>query len=114
MMTVVAVRWDLGVQGLAILGLMAVGFGAIAHVAMPIFDRATPLSMSAVAAATYFVAGLSISEGWFGWATQAQLQPNLDGLSFDEVLLIGPIPGVLAVLAARFLTGSRHSRQQTP
>jgi hypothetical protein len=30
-----------------------------------------------------------ISEVWFGWATQEELQPNIDGRSFAEVLLIG-------------------------
>ena len=33
------------------------------------------------------------------WATAEHLQPNIDGLSFDEVLLISLVPGVLVVLA---------------
>jgi hypothetical protein len=35
----------------------------------------------------FFVAGLLISEVWFGSAAQADLQPNIDGLSRDEALL---------------------------
>lgn len=39
-------------------------------------------------AVVYFVAGILVSEVWFGWATEEELQPNIDGLSFDEVLLM--------------------------
>ena len=27
----------------------------------------------------YFVLGLLVSEAWFGWATEEELQPNIDG-----------------------------------
>jgi hypothetical protein len=33
---------------------------------------------------------------WFGSATEAGLQPNIDGLSRDEALL-GVVPAVIAV-----------------
>jgi hypothetical protein len=36
---------------------------------------------------------LFISEVWYGWAAQEELRPNIDGLSFDEVLLIGLVRG---------------------
>jgi hypothetical protein len=57
-----------------------------------------------IAAATYFIAGLVISEVLYGWATQAELQPNIDGLSFDEVLLFGLVPGLFAVMLSAWLT----------
>lgn len=53
-----------------------------------------------------------ISEVWFGWATAEDLQPNIDGLSFDEVLL-GLVPGVLGVLGIRFWARAGRSRQAT-
>jgi hypothetical protein len=46
----------------------------------------------------------------FGWATEADLQPNIDGLSFDEVLL-GLFIAVPAVLVARFLVGRSRPRR---
>jgi hypothetical protein len=59
----------------------------------------------------YFVGGLFTSEVWFGWATEEELQPNIDGLSFDEVLLFGLITGIVTVLATWYLTRrSRHRR----
>ena len=64
---------------------------------------------------TYFAAGLFISEVWFGWATEAELQPNIDGLSFDEVLLIGLVPGILVVLVTWYVTRrSQHDRPLSP
>ena len=79
-------QWDLGLQGIGVLAAMSLGFGAIAQL---IVGRWITRWLWAIAAATYFVSGLLISEVWFGWATEAELQPNIDGLSFDEVLLIG-------------------------
>ena len=82
-------RWHLGLQGLE---------------CSPSFRSASASSPSSsawrqatrwlqpIAAAGYFVVGLLISEVWFGWATEEDLQPNIDGLSFDEVLL-GLLPG---------------------
>jgi hypothetical protein len=63
-----------------------------------------------VAGTTYAAAGLLISEWWFGWATEEELQPNIDGLSFDEVLLIGLVPGVLSVLVTRRVMRLRNDR----
>jgi hypothetical protein len=51
----------------------------------------------------HFLGGLFISEVWFGWATEEDLQPNIDGLSFDEVLLIGLVPVVAAVLVSMYV-----------
>lgn len=90
-------QWDLGNTGLQVLLLMSLAFGLIAQLMMGwAAHRWTWL----YATAGYFVLGLVISEVWFGWATEAELQPNIDGLSFDEVLL-GLIPGIAAVLLIR-------------
>jgi hypothetical protein len=94
-------QWDLGFQGLGLLVLMSLAFGAIAQI---VVGRATRRWLWLIAAGTYFVAGVIISEVWFGWATAAELQPNIDGLSFDEVLLLGLIPGVAAVVITWFVT----------
>lgn len=99
-------QWDLGLQGLGLLIAMSLGFGLIAQL---LVGRTTTRWMWLITAATSFVGGLFISEVWFGWATQEDLQPNIDGLSFDEVLLIGLIPGIAAVLITRYLT--RRPRQ---
>jgi hypothetical protein len=91
-------RWDLGPEGLAVLLAISLCFGVFAQL---VAGRATRW-MWLIATALYLVGGLFISEVWFGWATQAELQPNIDGLSFDEVLL-GLIPGTAAALATRYL-----------
>ena len=94
-------QWDLGLQGLGLLIAMSLGFGLIAQLFV---GRTTTRWMWLITAVTYFVGGLFISEVWFGWATQEDLQPNIDGLSFDEVLLIGLVPGIVTVLVTRYLT----------
>jgi len=93
-------RWDLGLLGLLLLVAMSLGFGVIAQL---VAGRATTRWLWLIAAAGYFVGGLFISEVWFGWATQEELQPNIDGLSFDEVLLIGLVPGIVTVLITRWI-----------
>lgn len=104
-------QWDLGPQGIGVLAGMALVFGVIAHL---VAGRSTRW-MWAIASATYFVAGLFISEVMFGWATEAELQPNVDGLSFDEVLLIGLVPGIIAVILTRYAakTGTRADRDRS-
>jgi hypothetical protein len=91
-------RWDLGPEGLALLLAISFCFGVFAQL---VAGRATRW-MWLIATALYFVGGVFISEVWFGWATQAELQPNIGGLSFDEVLL-GLIPGIAAVFGTRYL-----------
>jgi hypothetical protein len=107
------VQWDLGLAGVGLLVAMSLGFGVIAHLVVLVLRRATTPLLWAIAATTYFVAGIFISEVWFGWATAAELQPNIDGLSFDEVLLIGLIPGVAAVLLTQYLTMANRRRQRS-
>lgn len=102
-------RWDLGLQGLLLLVAMSLGFGVIAQL---VVGRATTRWLWLHAAAGYFVGGLFISEVWFGWATQEELQPNIDGLSFDEVLLIGLVPGILTVVV--WYATNRRRRRSTP
>ncbi|HEX6147647.1 MAG TPA: hypothetical protein VF083_12770 [Acidimicrobiia bacterium] len=103
-------QWDIGLQGLGVLILMSLGFGVIAQL---VAGRTTTRWLWAIAGAAYFVGGLFISEVWFGWATEVDLQPNIDGLSFDEVLLIGLVPGILSVLATRYVT-RRPRRHPAP
>jgi hypothetical protein len=104
-------RWDLGLQGLGLLIAMSLGFGAIAQL---LVGRATTRWLWLIATAGYFVGGLFTSEVWFGWATQEELQPNIDGLSFDEVLLFGLVSGVVTVLLTRYVTRRirRHTTDQ--
>ena len=77
-------HWDMGLRGVAYLGVMSLAFGAIAQVLM---WRSTTHWLWLIASVTFFVSGLLISEGWFGSATEQDLQPNIDGLSRDEALL---------------------------
>ena len=101
-------RWDLGFLGLGLLVAMSLGFGVVAQL---VVGRATTRWLWLIAAAGYFVGGLFISEVWFGWATQEELQPNINGLSFDEVLLLGLFPGIAAVLVTRYVM--RRSRRRS-
>jgi hypothetical protein len=100
-------QWDLGFEGMALLLGMSLIFGALAQL---FAGRGTTHWLGGIAAATYFVSGLLISEVWFGWATEEDLQPNIDGLSFDEVLLIGLLPGIASVLITRYITHHHHNR----
>lgn len=90
-------EWDLGLLGLATLVGMSLGFGLLAQL---FAGKSTTKWLWLIASGVFFVAGLLISEVWFGWATEEDLQPNVDGLSFDETLL-AVIPGVAAVIVTR-------------
>jgi hypothetical protein len=94
-------EWDLGLYGLGVLLLMSLVFGLAA--ALLTWTTATHW-MGVIAAGVYFVAGLFISEVFFGWATEVELQPNIDGLSFDEVLLGATLTGVVVVGVMWYLT----------
>ena len=102
-------EWDLGLQGLGLLMVMSLGFGAIAQLMV---GRATTRWLWLITGTAYFVGGLFISEVWFGWATEEDLQPNIDGLSFDEVLLIDLIFGILVVLVTWYV--KRRNRLHRP
>lgn len=101
-------QWDLGLQGLALLAALSLGFGAVAglFVGQGWKHRAWSAVGTAVAC---FGVGLLTSEVWFGWATEEDLQPNVDGLSFDEVLLSAVFTTVLLVVVIRRL--SHHPGQ---
>ncbi len=94
-------EWDLGLRGLGLLLAMSIGFGAAAQLLM---WRVTTHWLWMIAGAAYFVSGLFASEVWFGWATEEDLQPNIDGLSFEEVLLLGTLAGMLVVLVTWMVT----------
>jgi hypothetical protein len=101
------VDWDLGSSGLLYLAAMSIGFGLLAQL---LAWRAAPKWLWALVAGVYFGVGILVSEVWFGWATEEDLQPNIDGLSRDEVLLIGLVPVAVAVVVTRWMA-RRHSRQ---
>ena len=97
--------WDLGVTGVGLLLAMAAGFGLVAQV---VAGRRTTRWMWLIGGGAFFVFGLLISEAWFGWATVEELQPNYDGLSFDETLL-AIFPSIAVVLVARRMIRWRHA-----
>jgi hypothetical protein len=96
------VQWDLGVEGLLVLAAMSIGFGLLAALFVPgdVVRRLQALAIDAVAC---FGVGLFTSEVWFGWATEEDLQPNVDGLSSDEALLAAAVTTLLVVLVLRRL-----------
>jgi Na+/proline symporter len=102
--------WDLGLQGVAVLALMSLAFGVFTQVVF--WNHATRWLWLA-AAAIMFVVGVLISEVWFGWATEADLQPNIGGLSLDETLL-GFAIGIVVVLVARAFVWRRDHRPVMP
>ena len=102
-------QWDLGLQGIAVLAVMSLGFGAFAQV---VFWGHASRWLWLPATALAFALGVLIRAGWFGWATGTERQPNIDGLSFDEVLR-GLIVAGLAVIAARIVMSRRSHRPGT-
>lgn len=97
-------HWDLGFWGLALLALMSLVFGLVFHLIV----GSKVVRWIWVAAASYFLAGLLVSEVWFGWATGDDLQPNIDGLSFDEVNLV-TLVGLIAALILRKFAKKRRA-----
>lgn len=93
-------EWDLGFEGLALLAAMSLGFGAFAGLvaSRPVEHRLLAAAITTVAC---FAVGLVTSEVLFGWATEEELQPNVDGLSRDEVLLSSVLTTALVVLVMR-------------
>lgn len=103
-------QWDLGLQGLVVLGAMSLGFGVLAGVFVG--GRVAPrLTATAATTVACFGLGLVTSEMFFGWATGEDLQPNIDGLSRDEVLLSSVLTTAVVVLVMRYLT-RRAGHQQ--
>lgn len=100
--------WDLGSKGLLYLAAMSIGFGLLAQL---LSGRTASKWLWALVSAVYFGVGILVSEFWFGWATEEDLQPNVDGLSRDEVLLVGLLPVTVAVVVTRRMVrrDARHS-----
>jgi hypothetical protein len=95
-------QWDLGLQGLAVLGAISLGFGVIAAFLVG-GGRARRLWATVITTVACFGVGALTSEWLFGWATEEELQPNIDGLSRDEVLLSSVVTTALVVLAMRYV-----------
>ena len=99
-------QWDLGLGAVTVLAAMSLGFGVVAGA---LAGRTTHrLRVGLVTAGACFVMGLVTSEVWFGWATGEDLQPNVDGLSFDEVLLACLVTSALVVAVARISARRAH------
>ena len=93
--------WDLGPEGVALLGLIALGFGVGGGLLVG-GGWTRRLWTAAITTLACFGVGLLTSEWVFGWATQEELQPNVDGLSRDEVLLSSLLTMVLVVVVMRY------------
>ena len=108
-------QWDLGLQGLAVLGAISLGFGVVAGLLVG-KGWTRRLWATAITAVACFSVGVLTSEWLFGWATEEELQPNIDGLSRDEVLLSSLLTTAAVVLVMRYLAhkpevpsgGGRH------
>jgi hypothetical protein len=104
-------QWDLGLQGVALLGAMSLGFGVFALVVAG-KGLAHRLLTGAITTVACFGVGLVTSEGMFGWATEEDLQPNIDGLSRDEALLSSVLTTVLVLVVMR-LVARREGAQRS-
>jgi hypothetical protein len=104
-------QWDLGREGLAVLAVMSFCCGAAAGLLVggSRVHRARALTVTTVAC---FGVGLLTSEWLFGWATEEELQPNVDGLSRDEVLLSSLLTTAVVVLTMRHLARPRSHPHQ--
>jgi hypothetical protein len=103
------VQLDLGITGLALLIVIALGFGVIVQV---VAWRAATHWLWLLGALAWFIGGFVASEVIWGTMTEEEIQPIIDGLAFDESLLGGVVLGVPVVLVAWFLT--RRSRSHQP
>ncbi|HSK51415.1 MAG TPA: hypothetical protein VLA44_01570 [Clostridia bacterium] len=95
--------FDIGIQGFGILLVISLIFGLVAQLVGRNWTRWLWLA----AAAGWFAGGLFASEVLWGDMTEAEIQPIIDGLAFDESLLGGLIGGLLVVLAAWLVTHNR-------
>lgn len=103
-------QWDLGVNGLLYLAAMSLGFGVLAALLVG-RNAAHRLWAAVITAVACFGTGIVVSEVVFGWATEDDLQPNIDGLSRDEVLLSSVITTTVVVLAMRYLARRSHGAE---
>ena len=100
-------QWDLGLQGLLVLGGISLGFGVLAALLVGT-GWTRRLWAAAITTVACFCVGLLTSEWLLGWATEEELQPNIDGLSRDEVLLSSLLTTALVVLVMRYLAHQKH------
>lgn len=104
-------NFDLGSQGLALLIIPALLFGLVAQL---IVWRTATHWMWLIGAVAWFLGGLFASEVLYGAeTTEANLQPLIDGLLWDEALIGGLVTGLVAVIATWFAT-RRHVTAPTP
>lgn len=103
-------QWDLGIQGMGVLVALSLAMGVITYL---LAGRARNLWYWLMGSAAAFVAGLLTSEGLFGWATEEDLQPNIDGLSFDEVLLFTLLAAVVAGVVSRMVLRRTHRGERS-
>jgi len=97
---------DLGLQGLALLIIPALIFGLAAQA---IVWRSATHWMWLIGAAAWVVGGFIASEVILGGeTTEANYQPLIDGLLWDEALLGGLVTGIVAVVVTWFATRGRH------
>jgi formate hydrogenlyase subunit 3/multisubunit Na+/H+ antiporter MnhD subunit len=104
-------QWDLGVSGLLYLTAMSLAFGVLAALLVG-KGTAYRLWAGAITTAACLGIGLFVSEVLFGWATEEELQPNIDGLSRDEVLASSVVTTAIVVLAVRYMA-RRSERRAT-
>jgi hypothetical protein len=102
-------QWDMGLQGVVVMAGIALAFGVLAALLVGggLTRRAWAAVITTVAC---FGAGLLTSEWLFGWATEEELQPNVDGLSRDEVLLSSFLVTVAVVVGLRL--AARRARRR--
>ena len=93
-------EFDLGIQGLGILLAIAFGVGLVAQ----FLPGAGTSWAGVIAGVAAFVVGLFVSEVMFAGVTEAELQPVIDGLAFDEALLASIVAGLVAILVTRYVT----------
>jgi hypothetical protein len=95
-------QWDLGLQGLALLGAISLGFGVFTGLVVG-RGPAHRVVAAAITGVACFGVGLVTSEVFFGWATESELQPNVDGLSRDEALLSGVLTTAVVLLVLHYV-----------
>jgi hypothetical protein len=105
-------EWDLELQGLAALGAISLGFGVFAALVVG-GDSGRRLFATAITTGSCFGVGLLTSEVLFGWATEADLQPNFDGLSRDEVLLSSLLTTAVVVVVMRYLAHRAEGKKSS-
>ena len=102
-------QYDLGLQGLGLLGVFSLVFGVLAQ----FVTRPATRWLWLLGAAGWFLGGLFASEVLFATATADDIQPIIDGLALDESLLGGLILGLIVVVMTRLMAGGRPLRPTT-